>query len=288
MEKLPREMSKRLYLRFSSLWGEKFTRHCPSDEFIEIWWQDWEQGLSGISGNHIKEALDYCRLNLDWPPSLAEFRRLCEKVSGIPSLQECLTLAIRRDFTHPIIAMAFDKIGSWAMKNDKEEVLRDKFKDAYNQALNEFRKDPNEAILKLEAVKARVALPSPPEKIPSQQEIISWRERLEKWKEMATADKAKLEEKDHPVWDKKKITRGHRDFDEIMFNERKRYLIELDETTAQTLSQLDWYDRTRYFREVEANDKVKNNKPIQYEPINKKTPSRPYNVLNLDKRYWQN
>lgn len=142
MNNLPVELVKLLYLRFTTLYGERFTRNYPTDELIRLWWEDWAEGLSGIHPMHIKQALSYCRMNVDWPPSLSEFRRYCERASGLPSIDETFTLAIRREFNHPIVKMVFDKVGSWAMSHDSESVLRKKIKEVYSQCLNDFRKDP--------------------------------------------------------------------------------------------------------------------------------------------------
>src|SRR2546427_11615711 len=113
MNKLSMELTKLLYARFCSIYADKFVKSYSTPEFIQVWWEEWSEGMAGIDPNHIKEGLSYCRLNLEWPPSIAEFRRICEKASGIPSADESLKLAIRREFNHPVIKLAFDKVGSW-------------------------------------------------------------------------------------------------------------------------------------------------------------------------------
>lgn len=276
MQKLPLELTKLLYMRFASTYGDKFVKNHPTDQFVELWWEEWSEGMAGIDPTHIKEGLSYCRLNLEWPPSIAEFRRICEQNSGVPSSSHALQMAIRKDFSHPIVSIAYDKVGSWAMKNDKEAVLNGKFQAAYIEALNEFRKNPNECWGLLENFNTRQALPVPPSKVPSSDEIIGWRERFARYNEMAKADKAKLTPKDHPQWQKENIVRGSKLFDENVYNERKRYLLGVDEITAGTLPQEDWYDRVRYMREIEMMDRLKDNPPRGDTP-EKKMPPRAYN-----------
>ena len=255
MEKMPLDMVKRLYMRFATIYGEKFTRSHPTPEFVEMWWEDWAESLGATSPHHIKTALDYCRENLEWPPSLAEFRRLCETASGVPDVSEALRLAIRKEFNHPVIAKAWDKVGSWSMSHDKESEVKKKFEAAYNEALSDYRKAPADAWAQLEQFKEKIALPPLPEPV-SAAEFISWRERLAQYQKRAAEDKAKLPNMEHPKWDKDKLVKGSPLYDEIVFNERKKYLLELDEWLAGTLDPVDWYDRVCYFREIEARNYI--------------------------------
>lgn len=238
-----------LYLRFCAIFGEKFVKAYHTEDFKSIWSNEWCTGLVGIDVALIKSSLDYCRSNLEWPPSIAEFRCICESADGIPSFGECLQLAICRDFTHPVVSMAYDRIGSWAMKNDKQELLHKKFQEAYREALNTFRTSPDKAWQLLEKFKSLPVPDELPPKILSPQELIEWRERFARYKEMAATEKAKLTAIDHPSWETKKITIGHIDFDQEMFIDRKQYLTGLDEMLAATLPREDQYDRIRLLRE---------------------------------------
>jgi hypothetical protein len=38
----------------------------------------WMEALQEFTAFQITSALDYCRDNLEWPPSIAEFRNLCK------------------------------------------------------------------------------------------------------------------------------------------------------------------------------------------------------------------
>lgn len=254
MENLPLQWAKQLYLRFTSLYGERFTKSHSTDQLVELWWEDWADGLSGMSADHIKQALGYCKLNLEWPPSVAEFRKICEKISGLPTADDALALAIRREFTHPVVKLAYEKVGSWAMKNDKQSDLQAKFKAAYQDALSYFRSNTQQAWLELENFTNQPKQIEPPSKIPNKAELVSFKERYRQWQAQAQVEKAKREAEGvvHPTWDKAQITKGARAYDEKVYLERKRYLLSIDEMTAIILPTEDLYDRTRYFREIEA------------------------------------
>lgn len=128
-----------LYLRFTVIWGHKFTASHTNENFTDMWAADWSESLLGIASNDIRKAIEYCRANLEWPPSLAEFRKICEKNSNVPSPKECLNLAVRRDFTHQIVKDIFDKIGSWDMKNAKETELLKRFEKHHKEYLADSR-----------------------------------------------------------------------------------------------------------------------------------------------------
>jgi hypothetical protein len=132
------EIIKLLYVRFTIFYGHKFTQH-HTPEIIEMWYSDWARALAGIEIEHIKTAVEHCMLNLNWPPTISEFIDICDKAAGMPTPEEAMQLAIRRDFTKPIVKEIFDKIGSWDMQHDSEAVLTKKFKEHHADAIQKFR-----------------------------------------------------------------------------------------------------------------------------------------------------
>jgi hypothetical protein len=287
MEKLSLELTKLLYMRFTSTYGEKFVKNHPNDEFVKLWWEEWSEGMAGIDPAYIREALSYCRLNLEWPPSIAEFRRICEKASGIPSCDEALNAAIRREFDHPVIKLAYDKVGSWAMKNDKQTDLKPKFSAAYQDALNYFRQNQQQAWQQLEEFNAKPKELPLLSKIPTIEECKGFRQRFAEYQEMAKAEKEKLPSQEHPIWPKEKITKGAKSYDEAIYQERKRYLLSCNEFIASTLSKEDWYDRTRFMREIEGYNSIKDSTPCD-DTNNKKNAPRSFYGAKAVYDRWNN
>lgn len=275
MNNLSIKLTQLLYTRFCTIWADKFVKDYHTPQFISLWWEDWSEGLAGIDPSEIKDALNYCRTNLEWPPSMAEFRRICETASGIPIVADAFHKAIRRDFTHPVISLAYERVGSWDMKNDKQEVLAGKFQAAYIEAINAFRANPEKAWKQLEQFNENLLLPEPLPKIPSKAERKSFRERLAEYEARAKEEKEKLVNKPHPVWDKASITQGHNRFDEKIFNERRNYLLSLSEIEAGTLSNEDCYDRIRYFRQIDGANQLRQSTPGNPSGSSKKEPYRP-------------
>jgi hypothetical protein len=121
------------------IYGDKFTKDYPTDEFVRMWWEDWAEGLAGIDPLYMKDAIDHCKLNLKWPPTMSEFIELCDISAGLPTSEEAMQLAIKLDFTKPIVKILFDKITSWNMQHDSEVELTKKFKEHHKVEIAKFR-----------------------------------------------------------------------------------------------------------------------------------------------------
>ncbi len=138
---------KKLFLMFQTSYLSKWTSNFTSNEMIEIAIEQWRKGLAGIPNQYIEQAMDYCRINLEWPPSIAEFLSHCEKALGLPDMEFVYHALIRRELNHPIVQAAYDAIGSWALKNDTEVALRAKVKTAYEKAMQDYRVKVNRGLL---------------------------------------------------------------------------------------------------------------------------------------------
>lgn len=133
------EAAKRLYLRFTTIWGDKHTSRFTDENIIQMWIQDWSEVIPMFELNVIKGAIDYCKVHFKWPPCIAEFIEICEKSLNIPDHLTCMRDAIRGDFSNPLTKSIYDKIGSWSMRNDKEVDLIKKFKSYHEEELINMR-----------------------------------------------------------------------------------------------------------------------------------------------------
>jgi hypothetical protein len=218
------EASKALYLRFTTIYQDKLTRHHTNDEVLQIWLNDWAACIDDIENEKIVAGIEYCRMYLEWPPSIPEFRRICRGDDDIPSVDQVFTLAMRRIFTHPLTQLVFDEVGSWAFSHDKEEVLRQKIKSAYASALLQFRTISTQ----------KLSLPSSPPVV------------------FLPICSSHSDPIFYPVWDQSRLNSRTKSFDPDYFQERKVFLMNLSESAAQSLTSIDLYDRIRYLRAHEA------------------------------------
>ena len=80
-EKLPVEWIQALFTKLKAIWGEKWTKNI-SDDVLAIAIEEWRESLAGLTGEDIKYALNIARNQLEWPPSIAEFRNLAKARKG--------------------------------------------------------------------------------------------------------------------------------------------------------------------------------------------------------------
>lgn len=120
------EEAKKLFIRFKIAWGHKFTNDFDDNLLINAWCEDWASVLKDQSSDEINTALEYCQLNLAWPPSLAEFLFVCKNQDA--GLNE----AIKHDFSLPIV------------RSNILEFKRTYL--AYREVLREFKKDPKKFV----------------------------------------------------------------------------------------------------------------------------------------------
>lgn len=114
------------------------------DEFVQTMKSEWSMGLANFNGDQIKKGLDECRLNCVWPPSLAEFGKLClgenDKYKDIPDEFTAYNLATKKDWKHITIYAAVQMIGTYAFTRQlSERDALDKFKWAYRACVKRFK-----------------------------------------------------------------------------------------------------------------------------------------------------
>ena len=257
---------KKLNIIYADLWRNKYQTNDEWHEFKQMWIDKTKVFPKEVfykAAMHVLEALN------KYPPSIVEFVELCLYYSGIPTADDIVRLVAEGDFSHPLTFMVYNKVTSWVFKNAKEKELRSKVAQVYTICLLSYRAAPQKAELALDAnLKQRQeALAAPPlPKIPTDGERATFRELLAQAK--AKAEALSADKPNHPTWPKEKVMRGHRDFCEKTYNERRRYLLAVTDLYAGTLTTDDWYDRNRMQSEIEAAEyleKCKASVPAQAE-----------------------
>ena len=118
---------------FLSKWTSQF--HTVND--INIARVEWSEGLAGMSGEQIKKALEKCRAEFKWPPSIAEFRLAG---MGGNNLSEQNTAAYR-EFKRLPIPEADPEVKRAAMSLIKDMISNKKPNDcANNHQAEQFKK----------------------------------------------------------------------------------------------------------------------------------------------------
>ena len=157
-------------------------------------------------------------------------------------------MMINKDFSHPIVKIVYDKIGSWKLSNGTEKEIKQKVEEIYPQAIIEFKNNPSECWDALNAHKAQLALEAPiPDKIPSSFERMSFNQRMEEYLKKANEEKAAHGESFIPEFDPKKTNK-----DGEQYQDYCKYLFSIPDHHALTLPSRYAYDRIRLRTKAET------------------------------------
>ncbi|MDE1829556.1 MAG: hypothetical protein KGI25_04470 [Thaumarchaeota archaeon] len=220
--------------------------------------EDWLEELSRFSLDVLRAAFKKSMTEfVTAPPTLPQLVQLCIKESGVPNVQQVIRLMVNRDFSHPLVKMVYDKIGSWTLSNGKEEEIQRKAKEYYTESLSQFHVEPEREWLKLADYNAKPKELPPPDKIPSAEERRGFKERMAEYQKMADEAKEKLKDNRQKEFDYSKLKPGAREFDELLFSEYKAYLVGIPENMVLTLSVQDAYARMRFLAERDQAEYLK-------------------------------
>lgn len=237
----------RLFARFRGRYGNLWTSRATCDEDWEFIMEDWLIELSKFTIDQVRSAVNKTLTEFkEFPPTLGQLVDLCMKESGVPSQQEVIRSMVARDFSHPLVKMVYDKIGSWTLTNGKSDEIERKVKEHYSEARSSFYVEPQKAWSALESFNAKPKELPQPDKIPTAKERKSFKERLSEYQQ--ALEDAKLTCKGTPYreFEQSKIKKSSRDFDQKIFNEYRDYLMSIPEEKTMILPSTYLYDRNRF------------------------------------------
>jgi hypothetical protein len=78
--KLGISLMDHLFNRMDGAYPSRWKAQFPSEQAIANWREAWSEAFEeeGVTTQMISDAIRACRKKLDWPPSLAEFLKLCK------------------------------------------------------------------------------------------------------------------------------------------------------------------------------------------------------------------
>jgi hypothetical protein len=237
----------RLFARFRGRYGNLWTSRASHDDDWEFIMEDWLEELSKFPLDQVRAAVNKTLTEFkEYPPTLGQLVELCMKESGMPSQQEVIRLMVARDFSHPLVKMVYDKIGSWALTNGKTEDIERKVKEHYASLRAEFHVEPQKAWSLLEDYNAKPKELPPPPKIPNNDEMKSFRECMSKCQEILQSKKIAGGGKTYKEFEANKIKKGHKEFDQAIFDEYKAYLLSIPETETMILPAVYLMERNKF------------------------------------------
>ncbi len=231
-----RENIVRLFARFANKYGTLWTNRLGVNPDWDSCIDDWHQDLIKYEYQTLvlaaKSALSTFT---DFPPTFGQFEDLCKKHSGFLQIEEAVKMLLARDFSHPIVKIMYDRIGSWTLKNGKDTEIQAKAKNAYREAEIEFSLYPDRCFKELQAFNAKPKELPEPSKIPSATESKAFRECMNKCQEIPLGKKINAAGKTYKEFDEQKIKIGGRNFDKAVYNQWRDYLLSIPETETMIL-----------------------------------------------------
>lgn len=252
------ETISRLFVRYKGRYGGLWTCRAGSDQEWQWVMEDWLEELSRFSLEVLRSAFKKSLTEFTTaPPTLPQLVELCMKESGIPDHNEVIRAMVARDFNHPIVKMIYDKVGSWTLNHGKSEDIERKVKEHYMSARSEFHIEPKKAWTQLAAYNAKPKSLPAPSKIPSTSESKAFRECMNECHKILTNKNTDIPHKTYKEFDENKIKRGHKAFDQTVFDDYKAYLLSIPEEKATLLPLAYMWDRTRLISQREQGEHLR-------------------------------
>ena len=85
-----------IFKKMHGIYLNKWTSQFHTEQDVDIARGEWAEGLAGMSGDQIKKALDKCRKEFVWAPSIAEFRSAGMGGSSLPEQNRAAYKAFSR------------------------------------------------------------------------------------------------------------------------------------------------------------------------------------------------
>jgi hypothetical protein len=82
----------------SAIYMTKFTSSFPDTETVDDWCNVWAEHMADLTGEQLRYGLDRVAKECEWPPSLVEFRQLCEAAPKPPQARLAPPVFARTEF----------------------------------------------------------------------------------------------------------------------------------------------------------------------------------------------
>lgn len=273
----------RMFVKFKWRYGPLWTQRASCDEDWESIIDEWFDELACFTPEQVRSAIKKTiTTNPEYPPTLGQLVNLCIKESGMPHVDDVIQLMISRVFSHPLVKMVYDKIGSWTLTTGKEEDIARKAKEYYTACLAEFQAKPQVYWASLESFNAKPKELPPPDKILTPEERISFRERMSEYQKKLEEAKVDCAGMTYKEFDASKVLVGGRDFDQRIYDEYRAYLISIPETQTMILPVKYIYARSRFLSMIDQPEHLRkagynpNPKSDYSEPPRRNRPTQAY------------
>lgn len=160
-------LTNMVFARLRAIYGNKFEQAFGnSEEAMVRTKREWALALAPFDAPSTERALEHCKRNMAWPPSIAEFLALLEQATGMPSARSAYEEACRcritpAEFawTHPVIYHTASEVGFWRLQTEAEYRTWPDFQNAWRRNMERLRLGED------------FTMPSPPQALPDQRSL---------------------------------------------------------------------------------------------------------------------
>ncbi|MEJ2042745.1 MAG: replication protein P [Reinekea sp.] len=135
-----------IFARFHHIYTHRFESAYADETTLMQAKREWALSLSGISPQWIEHALERCKKEHAWPPTIAEFLKLAQPAPesiGLPSVSEAYQEAchksnapVEHQWSQVCVQLAARNTGYFLLRSEPERISRPLFEKAYLALVN--------------------------------------------------------------------------------------------------------------------------------------------------------
>lgn len=132
-----------IFARFHHIYTHRFESAYGDETTLNMAKREWAMTLVGTTTEQIEFALERCKREYAWPPTIAEFLKLLEpnpEDLGLPSIEfayqeACLHAhdPLAHHWSHACVQLAARETGYFRLRNDAERATKPIFKATYER-----------------------------------------------------------------------------------------------------------------------------------------------------------
>ncbi|HSG04659.1 MAG TPA: replication protein P [Marinobacterium sp.] len=144
-----KQLVNALFARFMAIYGHKFKSTFESEDEIRIAKREWALSVAAYSESELVQAVNYCKENHAWAPSIAEFLEVLRKLTsdlGLPGVRSAYHEACRfadhpleHSWSHPIVYWSGRSVGWFELRKLTEEETFKLFEYQYQLNVRRVR-----------------------------------------------------------------------------------------------------------------------------------------------------
>lgn len=130
-----------IFARFHHIYTHRFESAYGDEATLNLAKREWAMSLNGFSVQAIEMAIERCKEEFAWPPTIAEFLKLLRprpETLGLPSVKAAYAEACRnahaassRGWSHLLVQLAAQQVGYFVLRSESERSSKPLFDDAY-------------------------------------------------------------------------------------------------------------------------------------------------------------